>query len=71
MELLLNVDQARILLALPDVDHNEPLGRLEVSEQFAKKLNMDMDTVKNHLRYLYVNGMVSTTRRGYQPPARL
>jgi ferredoxin len=71
MERLMNIDQARILLALPDMDHDESLGRLEVSEQFAKKLNMDVDTVKKHIRYLYENGMAFPTRRGPQPPRSL
>ena len=68
MERLMNVDQARILLALPDMEREESLGRFEVSEQFAKKLNMDMGTVKKHIRYLYENGMLFPTRRGPQAP---
>ena len=68
MERLMNKDQARILIALPDMDREESMGRLEVSEQFAKKLDMDMDTINKHIRYLYENGMLFPTRRGPQPP---
>ena len=68
MERLVNIDQARILLALPDTDRDESLGRHDLSEQFAKKLNMDMDTLKKHIRYLYENGMAFPTRVGPQPP---
>ena len=68
MERLVNIDQARILLALPDTDRDESLGRHDLSEQFAKKLDMDMDTLKKHIRYLYENGMAFPTRVGPQPP---
>jgi len=71
MERLVNIEQARILLNLPDTNRDESLGRLDVSEQFAMKLNMDMDTVKKHIRYLYENGMAFPTRVGPQPPRSL
>jgi NAD-dependent dihydropyrimidine dehydrogenase PreA subunit len=62
---LANMEQARILQALPDPDLGPTQGRtLEVSEKFAQKLNMDKKTVDKHIRELFEKGVVFPTKKG-------
>ncbi len=65
IEKLANLEQAKILRALPDPDRDPEAGRsLEVSEAFAKKLNLDKKTVGKHLQELYEKGAVFSTSKG-------
>ena len=64
---LANLEQARILLALPDPDRDASAGRsLKVSEKFARKLNLDKDTVDKHIQELVEKGVVFPTKSGPQ-----
>ncbi|MBW2622818.1 MAG: hypothetical protein JRD68_07910, partial [Deltaproteobacteria bacterium] len=62
---LADLEQAKILQALPDPDLESTAGRtLEVSQKFAQKLNLDKKTVDKHIRELYEKGVVFPTRKG-------
>ncbi len=65
LEKLANLDQAKILLALPDKDRDPALGRtLKVSDKFAQNLNMNKATVEKHLQELYEKGVIVPTNLG-------
>jgi ferredoxin len=68
MERLMNLDQARLVIALPDKDRENSLGRLEVSEKFAGKLNLDKKTADSYVRQLYEKGLLFPTGKGPQLP---
>lgn len=68
MERLMNLDQARIVLALPDADHDPASGRLELSEKFLKKLNLGKETAARYVRELYEKGLLFPTSKGPQTP---
>ena len=62
---LANLEQAKILQALPDPDVEPTSGRtLEVSRKFAQKLNLDKRTVDKHISELYEKGVVFPTKKG-------
>jgi len=62
---LANLEQAKIVAALPDPDRDPKLGRgLDVSEAFAKKLGMSKETVDKHIRTMYEEGLLFPTRGG-------
>lgn len=62
---LANLEQAKIVAALPDPYRSESPGRsLEVTEEFARKLNMDKTVVDRHIRELYEKGLVFPTKKG-------
>ena len=62
---LANLEQAKIVAALPDPYRPESAGRsLEVSEEFAKKLNMDKKVVDKHIKELYEKGLLFPTKKG-------
>ncbi|OGO21839.1 MAG: hypothetical protein A2144_14365 [Chloroflexi bacterium RBG_16_50_9] len=64
---LANLEQARILRALPDPDRDASAGRsLKVSEEFAEKLGLAKEVVDKHLRELFEKGVVFPTRAGPQ-----
>ncbi len=64
LEKLADVEQARILLALPDQYREAVTGRLEVSEEFARRLNLDRLIVVKHIRELFEKGLVFPSKRG-------
>jgi len=68
LERLMNLEQAKLVLALPDMERDASADRLEVSEGFAKKLNLDKKTVDKYVRELYEKGFLYPTRNGPQPP---
>jgi ferredoxin len=68
MERLMNLEQAKLVLALPDTERDASLGRLELSEGFAKKLNVDKKIAEKHVRELYEKGFLYPTRKGPMPP---
>ncbi|MBI4763350.1 MAG: hypothetical protein HY787_01925, partial [Deltaproteobacteria bacterium] len=68
MARLMNVDQAGLVLALPDQDRDNSLGRLEVSQKFAEKLNLDKKTADGYVRELYEKGLLFPTSKGPQLP---
>ncbi len=68
LERLMNLEQAKLVLALPDMERDASAGRLEVSEGFVKKLNLDKKTVDKYVRELYEKGFLYPTRSGPQPP---
>ena len=62
-----NLEQAKLVAALPDPDRDATAGRsLEVSDEFAKKLGLDKETVDKHIRELYEKGLLFPTRGGPQ-----
>jgi Pyruvate/2-oxoacid:ferredoxin oxidoreductase delta subunit len=62
-----NLEQARLIAALPDTDRSPAAGRsLEVSDKFAQKLGLDKKTVDKHIRELYEKGLLFPTRTGPQ-----
>jgi ferredoxin/DNA-binding transcriptional ArsR family regulator len=64
---LANLEQARILRALPDPDRDAAAGRsLQVSEKFAEKLGLPKETVDKHIRELFEKGVVFPTKAGPQ-----
>jgi ferredoxin/DNA-binding transcriptional ArsR family regulator len=64
---LADMEQARILQALPDKDRPADAGRsLEVSDKFAGKLGMSPETVAAHIKELFEKGVVFPTRGGPQ-----
>ncbi len=67
MAKLTTIEQAKMVLALPDTDRDPKLGRsLEVSEEFAKKLGLSRETVAKHIQELYEKGLLFPTRGGPQ-----
>jgi ferredoxin len=62
-----NLEQARLVAALPDPDRDATAGRsLEVSDKFATKLGLDKETVDKHIWELYEKGLIFPTRSGPQ-----
>jgi electron transport complex protein RnfB len=68
MERLMNIDQAHLVIALPDKDREPSLGRLEISDTFAEKLNLDKKTADKYVRELYEKGLLFPTSQGPQLP---
>ena len=68
LERLLPLEQARMVNQLPDQYREESAGRLEVSEEFAKKAGMDKKTADKYLYELYEKGFIYPTRGGPQMP---
>jgi len=68
LERLMKLDQAKLVLALPDVERDASLGRLELSEGFVKKLNFDKQKAERYVRELYEKGFLYPTRKGPLPP---
>ncbi len=64
---LANLEQARMVRALPDTDRSASAGRsLEVSDNFAKKLNLDKKVVDKHIQELFEKGLLFPTKAGPQ-----
>ena len=64
---LANLEQVRILRALPDPDRESSAGRsLKVSEKFASKLKLDKKKVDKHIQELFEKGIVFPTKAGPQ-----
>ncbi len=64
---LANLEQARILRALPDPDRGASAGRsLKVSDKFARKLNLGKDIVDKHIHELFEKGVIFPTKSGPQ-----
>ncbi|MFC2011491.1 DUF362 domain-containing protein [Chloroflexota bacterium] len=63
-----NVDMARVALALPDPHRDPSWGRehLEATEEFAKDLGLDRETVDKYLHELMEKEILNPTRNGYQ-----
>ena len=62
---MVSLEQARLIMALPDADRDPALGRgLEVSDGLAKKLGLDKKTVEKHMQELYEKGLLFPTRQG-------
>lgn len=62
---LANPEQAKIVAALPDPDVKPGSGRsLEISDEFAEKLNMDKATVEKHIQELFEKGLLFPTKKG-------
>jgi len=68
LERLLTIEQAKMVNELPDQYREESAGRLEVSEEFAKKVGMDKKTADKYLKELYEKGFIYPTRGGPQLP---
>jgi NAD-dependent dihydropyrimidine dehydrogenase PreA subunit len=68
LELLIPLKQARVVLELPDPYRKESTGRLEVSEEFAKKVGLSKKVVDKYIHELYEKGLISPTRKGPQTP---
>jgi ferredoxin len=62
---LANLEQAKIVAALPDPYREASAERsLEVSDEFAEKLNMDKKAVDKHIRELFEKGLLFPTKKG-------
>lgn len=62
---LANLEQARILAALPDPDMKPVSGKsMEISDGFAAKLNMTRSQVEKHIRELFEKGLLFPTKKG-------
>jgi len=68
MARLMNLEQAKLVLALPDTNRDASMGRLELSEGFARKLGMDKKTAEKYVRELYEKGFLYPTSKGPMPP---
>ena len=68
MERLMNLEQVKLVLALPDTERDDSLGRLELSEGFVKRLNLDKKKAERYVRELYEKGFLYPTRKGPLPP---
>lgn len=68
LQRLMTVPQAKIALALPDLERTSELDKLEVSDAFAQKLNLDRKTVNQAIYDLYEKGFIFPTKKGPQPP---
>ena len=75
LEKLMTVEQARIVRALPDPYRDVSAGKtslspdgMGVSEQFAKDMGIDKETIDKYLVDLYYKGVLFPTRRGWQFP---
>jgi len=67
LSILVNLDEAKILQALPDPDRDPDAGRsLSVSDKFAEKLGMEKTTVDSHLQELFEKGVIFPTSKGPQ-----
>jgi len=68
LEQAMNVDAAKLCLALPDPYRDPSWGRehLGVTEQFAKELDLDKETADRYLQELFEKGLTNPTRNGYQ-----
>lgn len=64
----MTVRQARISLALPDPNWAPTLSRLEVSDRFAIKLEIDKKVIDADIRNLYEKSFVHPSRKGPRPP---
>ncbi len=64
---LASLDQARLLKALPDRDRERSArSSFDLSEEFARKLGLDKDTLDGHIRELYQKGVVFPSKLGPQ-----
>jgi len=64
---LANLEQARILQALPDKDRDPAAGRsLSVSDKLAENLNLDKATMDKHIQEMFEKGLVFPTKAGPQ-----
>ncbi len=68
MERLMNLEQVKLVLALPDTTRTPSMGRLEVSDQFAQKVNLDKRKANEYVRNLYEKGFLFPTSKGPQLP---
>lgn len=67
LEKLTSMEQARIVQALPDTDRDPSAGRsLQVSEEFARKLDLEKKVVDNHIQELFEKGLLFPTSKGPQ-----
>ncbi|MFC2011063.1 ATP-binding protein [Chloroflexota bacterium] len=69
LERLFNIDMMRVCLALPDIHRDPSWGRwdhLEATEQFAKDLSLDKETIDNYLKQMDDANFIVATRKGYQ-----
>ena len=65
MARLMNLEQAKIVAALPDPDVAPTSGRsLEISEEFARKLGMDKAKVEKNIQELFEEGLLFPTKKG-------
>jgi len=64
---LANIEQAKILKALPDKDRDPAAGAsLSISDTFVENLGMDKEIVDKHIRELFEKGVLFPTRKGPQ-----
>jgi ferredoxin len=68
MERLMNAEQAKLVMALPDAHRTPATGRLEVSAEFARELGMEKKTADSYVRNLYEKGFLFPTSKGPQLP---
>ncbi|MDD5288887.1 MAG: 4Fe-4S binding protein [Dehalococcoidales bacterium] len=68
LERFLPLEQAKVVIALPDTFRKESDGRLEVSEEFAKKVGVDKNTINKYMQALFEKGFIFPTRKGPQIP---
>jgi NAD-dependent dihydropyrimidine dehydrogenase PreA subunit len=62
---LANLEQARLLAALPDPDVKPSSGKsMEISDSLAAKLNMDRPVVEKHIKELFEKGLLFPTKKG-------
>lgn len=67
----MNLDQAKLVLALPDTSRDASLGRLELSDGFTRRLNLDKKTADRYVRELYEKGFLFPTSKGPQIPRNM
>ena len=63
----MTIRQAKISLALPDPDWTPALGKLKVSETFAKKLGIDKGAIESDIFDLYQKAFIFPTKKGPRP----
>lgn len=64
----MTVDQARVVLELPDPNWEPSLGDLNVSGAFSERLGIKRDIIDKGMLSLFEKGYIYPTRRGPRPP---
>lgn len=68
LKFLIPKEQAVMVRELPDKFRNESMGKLDVSEEFAKLVGLSKKAADRYMHELYEKGFIFPTRKGPQVP---